>query len=257
MMLSGHALTIGYRDRVVGRHLDIALSTGEVLALLGPNGGGKTTLLKTLLGLLPPQAGEIRLGERSLSDYSAPERARLIAYVPQSHIATFAFDVETVVLMGRTAHGSLFSRPSAADRMVAAQTLERFGVAHLRERPYTMISGGERQLVLLARALAQEPKFVVLDEPTASLDFGNQGKVMHEIRSLAASGHGVLFTTHDPNHALRIADRAYLIREGTCIGEGATAAVLNQGQLERLYGSPVDAISAPDGAQLAFLPSMT
>jgi iron complex transport system ATP-binding protein len=254
MMLSGHALTIGYGDRVVGLNLDIALSTGEVLALLGPNGGGKTTLLKTLLGLLVPQAGEVRLGDRSLSEYSAPERAGLIAYVPQSHVATFAFDVETIVLMGRTAHGSLFSRPTAVDRAIAARTLERFGIAHLRERPYTMISGGERQLVLLARALAQEPKFVVLDEPTASLDFGNQGKVMREIRNLATSGHGVLFTTHDPNHAMRIADRAYLMREGTCIGQGATDAVLSRGQLEALYGSPVEAISDQNAGRIAFLP---
>ena len=116
--------------------------------------------------------------------------------------------------MGRTAHGNLFSRPTAHDRAVAARVLERFGIAHLAERPYTMISGGERQLALLARALAQEPQFVVLDEPTASLDFGNQGKVMREIRALAASGHGVLFTTHDPNHALRAADRAFLLRDG-------------------------------------------
>ena len=106
--------------------------------------------------------------------------------------------------------------------------LERFGIAHLAERPYTMISGGERQLALLARALAQEPQFIVLDEPTASLDFGNQGKVMREIRALAASGHGVLFTTHDPNHALRAADRAFLLREGTRIAEGAVGAVLNR-----------------------------
>jgi iron complex transport system ATP-binding protein len=117
--------------------------------------------------------------------------------------------------MGRTAHTSLFSRPSAADRAIAAQALERCGIAHLRERPYTMISGGERQLALLARALAQEPQFVVLDEPTASLDFGNQGRVINEIRALkAAAGHGVLFTTHDPNHAMRAADRVYLLRVG-------------------------------------------
>ena len=123
--------------------------------------------------------------------------------------------------MGRTAHGNLFSRPTAHDRAVAAAVLERFGIARWRERPYTMISGGERQLVLLARALAQEPQFIVLDEPTASLDFGNQGKVMREIRALAASGHGVLFTTHDPNHALRAADRAYLLRDGAAHRRGA------------------------------------
>ena len=216
-----------------------------MLALLGPNGGGKTTLLKTLLGLLAPQAGEVRLGERPLASYSSRERARLIAYVPQSHVATFAFTVEAVVLMGRTAHGNLFSRPTAADRAVAARVLERFGIAHLRERPYTMISGGERQLVLLARALAQEPQFIVLDEPTASLDFGNQGKVMREIRALAAAGHGVLFTTHDPNHALRAADRAYLLRDGTGIAEGATATVLNRAQLEALYGAPVETVTDP------------
>jgi iron complex transport system ATP-binding protein len=251
MILSGHDLTIGYSDRTVGRDLDVALATGEVLALLGPNGGGKTTLLKTLLGLLAPKAGEVRLGDRPLANYASRERARLIAYVPQTHVATFAFTVEAVVLMGRTAHGNLFSRPTAADRAIGARTLERFGIAHLRERPYTMISGGERQLVLLARALAQEPQFIVLDEPTASLDFGNQGKV--EIRALATAGHGVLFTTHDPNHAMRAADRAYLLRDGARIAEGAIGAVLNRVQLEELYGAPVETITDTAG-RIAFLP---
>jgi iron complex transport system ATP-binding protein len=252
MMLEGRSLTIGYRDRVVGSSLDVGLRTGEVLALLGPNGGGKTTLLKTLLGLLAPKAGEVRLGDRSLAGYSSRERARLIAYVPQSHAATFAFTVETVVLMGRAAHGNLFSRPTATDRAVVARMLERFGIAHLAERPYTMISGGERQLALLARALAQEPQFIVLDEPTANLDFGNQGKVMREIRALAASGLGVLFTTHDPNHALRAADRACLLRNGELVAEGPVRKILTREQLEALYGAPVQMISSADGT--AFIP---
>jgi iron complex transport system ATP-binding protein len=254
MILAGHDLTIGYPDRVVGAHLDVRLSTGEVLALLGPNGGGKTTLLKTLLGLLPPKAGAVSLGEQTLAALDIRERARRIAYVPQTHIATFAFSVESVVLMGRTAHGNLFSRPSAQDRAVAAAMLERLGIAQLSPRPYTMISGGERQLVLLARALAQEPQFIVLDEPTASLDFGNQGRVMGEIRALAKSGHGVLFTTHDPNHALRAADRAYLLRDGQRIAEGTVGEVLTRDQLQALYRAPVETLTDPTSGKTAFLP---
>jgi iron complex transport system ATP-binding protein len=225
MTLEGRELTVGYPDNTVGRGLNVALETGEVLALLGPNGGGKTTLLKTLLGLIRPKAGEVRLGGKTLSAYSIRERASAIAYVPQVHVGTFAFTVETVVLMGRSAHANLFSRPSAHDRAVAAAALERFGIARLTARPYTEISGGERQLVLLARALAQEPQFIVLDEPTASLDFGNQGKVLAEIKALAATGHGVLFTTHDPNHAMRAAHRAFLLRDGRALAEGPVASV--------------------------------
>ncbi len=255
MSLAGRDLTIGYSDRVVGRGLDVALEQGEVLALLGPNGGGKTTLLKTLLGTARAQGrrGARSAGARSPA-CSIRERARLIAYVPQAHVATFAFTVESVVLMGRTAHGNLFSRPSAHDRAVAARVLERFGIAHLAQRPYTMISGGERQLVLLARALAQEPQFIVLDEPTASLDFGNQGKVMREIRALAGAGHGVLFTTHDPNHALRAADRAYLLRAGERIAEGSVGAVLTREQLEELYRAPVETLTDAATGHAAFLP---
>ncbi|MBR0694643.1 ABC transporter ATP-binding protein [Bradyrhizobium lablabi] len=254
MTLSGRDLTIGYGDRVVGTQLDISLKSGEVLALLGPNGGGKTTLLKTLLGLLPPKGGEIELGGRPLASFTSRERARRIAYVPQSHTATFAFTVETVVLMGRTAHGSLFSRPTAADRAIAARMLERLGIAHLADRPSTEISGGERQLTLLARALAQEPQFIVLDEPTASLDFGNQGRVMHEIRALGRSGHGVLFTTHDPNHAMRAADRAFLLRQGMRIADGEIRSVLTRMQLEELYGTKLTVFQDRDSGESAFLP---
>jgi iron complex transport system ATP-binding protein len=254
VIVEGRALTIGYPDHTVGSGLDVALATGEVLALLGPNGGGKTTLLKTLLGLIRPKAGEVRLGERPLAAYSIRERARNIAYVPQVHVGTFAFTVETVVLMGRSAHGNLFSRPSAHDRDVARVSLERFGIERLSQRPYTEISGGERQLVLLARALAQEPQFIVLDEPTASLDFGNQGKVMREIKALAASGHGVLFTTHDPNHAMRAAHRAFLLRDGTCLAEGPVAQVLNRAQLEALYRAPVEQLADTGTGGGAFLP---
>jgi iron complex transport system ATP-binding protein len=252
--LAGRGLSIGYRDRVVGRALDVSLAQGEVLALLGPNGSGKTTLLKTLLGILAPLAGEALIDTKPIASYAASERARRIAYVPQSHVPSFAFTVETVVLMGRTAHGSLFSAPSAADRAVVGRALERFGIAALRARPYTMLSGGERQLVLLARALAQEPQFIVLDEPTASLDFGNQGKVMSEIRALAAAGLGILFTTHDPNHALRAADRAFLMRDGQRLAEGRVREVLTRARLQTLYGAPIEMLTDEATGTTAFLP---
>jgi iron complex transport system ATP-binding protein len=245
-------LAIGYPDRLVGSGLNLRLAQGEVLALLGPNGSGKTTLMKTFIGLLAPRAGEVRLMERPLVALPVAERARLIGYVPQVHHGTFAFTVESVVLMGRTAHGSLFARPSERDRQVSAAALDRFGIAALAQRPYTEISGGERQLVLLARALAQEPRFIVLDEPTASLDFGNQGKVMREIRALAEAGLGVLFTTHDPNHAMRAATRACLLREGRCLADGPAADVLNAAMLEQLYGAPVQVLRERD--EIAFLP---
>ncbi|HEV3373352.1 MAG TPA: ABC transporter ATP-binding protein [Xanthobacteraceae bacterium] len=254
MTLAGRGLSIGYRDRVVGRALDVSLAQGEVLSLLGPNGSGKTTLLKTLLGILAPLAGAALIDGKPIASYAASERARRIAYVPQSHVPSFAFTVETVVLMGRTAHGSLFSAPSAADRAVAGRALERFGIAALRARPYTMLSGGERQLVLLARALAQEPQFIVLDEPTASLDFGNQGKVMSEIRALAAAGHGILFTTHDPNHALRAADRAFLMRDGQRLAEGRVREVLTRARLQTLYGAPIEMLTDEATGTTAFLP---
>ena len=254
MMLTARDLAIGYGRHRVGSALNISLVKGEVLALLGPNGGGKTTLLKTLLGLPPPLAGRVELDGRRLQAISDRERARAIGYVPQTHNATFAFTVETVVLMGRTAHGGLFSPPSKTVRDVARAMLERFGIATLAERPYTMISGGERQLALLARALAQEPDLVVLDEPTASLDFGNQGKVLREIRGLADSGHGVLFTTHDPNHARRAADRALLLRDGRSLCDGPVADVLTRDTLAALYSTLIRRVFDSESDQDVFLP---
>jgi iron complex transport system ATP-binding protein len=253
MILAATNLAFGYSARTIGSDVTLDLKAGEALALLGPNGGGKTTLLKTLLGLLKPHAGAVTLDGKLLRDHSVTERARLIAYVPQSHAGTFAFSVLDVVLMGRTAHAGLFASPSVKDRTIAAAMLAQLGITHLSDRPYTMISGGERQLVLVARALAQEPRFVVLDEPTASLDFGNQGKVMRQITALASQGLGVLFTTHDPNQALRYANRVALLGDGKVLALGSTSAVLNHAALATLYGSGVETLTAVDG-RVAFLP---
>jgi iron complex transport system ATP-binding protein len=253
MMLEARHLAIGYRNRLVGEALDLVLEPGQVLAILGPNGGGKTTLLKTLLGLIPPLAGEVRVNGKGIAQLSVRERARLIGYVPQIHSGAFAFTVEEVVLMGRSAHASLFTAPSRSDHAVARAAIDRLGIADLADRPYTMISGGERQLALIARALAQQAQFVLLDEPTASLDFGNQGKVMREVRRLAASGLAIALATHDPNQALHIADHALLIKDGHRYAGGPCAEVLTPATLRGLYSAEISAVEGKDGAR-AFLP---
>ena len=252
MSLEASALAYGYREREIGRDIALDLTGGQVLALLGPNGHGKTTLLKTLLGLLPAKGGTLTLDGRPLAQLSVGERARALAYVPQVHAGTFAFSVSEIVLMGRTARSSLFAAPSAHDREMVQAMLKRLGIEHLAARPYTEISGGERQLVMIARALAQEPRYVILDEPTASLDFGNQGKVMSQIRRLAGEGLGVLFTTHDPNQALRYADRVLLLRDGRALASGKASELLTPERLAALYGVAIETVRG-DG-KLAFLP---
>lgn len=252
-MLVARDLSFGYSGRTIGRSVNLAIEKGDALALLGPNGGGKTTLLKTLMGLIPAQGGAIMIDGKPLADLSIQERARLIGYVPQIQSGVFAFTAREVVLMGRTAHGGLFARPTEKDHAIADETLARMGVVHLAGRPVTMISGGERQLVLIARALAQEPRLIVLDEPTASLDFGNQGKVMREVSKLAGEGVGVIFTTHDPNQAERYASRVAMLRDGRLSEPVAPDAALGQGSLEALYGAPVELLADSDGRR-AFLP---
>ena len=252
-MIEAVDLRFGYPGHTVGQGLSLALRAGEVVALLGPNGGGKTTLLKTLLGLLPAQGGEVRLDGRSLTAWALPERARRVGYVPQGQASTFGYSARQMVLMGRTAHLGLIARPGARDQAVADQALRRLGIDHLADRSVHRMSGGERQLVLIARALAQEPRAVLLDEPTASLDFGNQGLVMCAIRALAGEGLGVLFTTHDPNQARRCADTALLLREGCVLAAGPVAQVVNAANLRALYGADVDDSGGPRGLPV-FLP---
>jgi iron complex transport system ATP-binding protein len=233
----------------VGVGIDFALARGEVLCLLGPNGGGKTTLLRTLLGLLPPKAGSVFLEEKPLEESSRQDIARAVGYVPQAHAGAFAYTVRDMVLMGRTAHLGLFSTPSAGDREAARSALEALGISALADRAFTEISGGERQLALVARALAQAPTVLVMDEPTASLDFGNQVRVLGHVRKLAAQGIAVLMSSHQPDHALQIADRALLLGEGKSLALGAPREVVHSESLRRLYGVDVRIVQTGDGAQ--------
>jgi iron complex transport system ATP-binding protein len=239
MSLAVEHLVFGYPGKQIGQDVSFALAAGEILCLLGPNGGGKTTLFRTALGLLPPQGGRVTLDGADIATRSRTEMAQTIGYVPQAQSGYFPFAVRDIVLMGRTARLGLFATPSAHDRRAAEQALATLGVAHLADQAYTRISGGERQLVLIARALAQEPKFLVMDEPTASLDFGNQLRVLDRIRSLAGGGIGVLLSTHDPDHAFLIANRVAMLHAGRLARLGPPEEAITTESLELLYGVDV------------------
>lgn len=237
-------LEAGYAGHTVLHGIDLALSRGEVVCLLGPNGSGKTTLLRTLLGLLPPRAGRVELLGVAPARWSRAAFARHVGHVPQAHEVQFAFSAEDIVLMGRAARVGLFSTPSRHDRDMAMQCLATLGVAHLASRVYTTLSGGERQLVLIARALAQEPSILVMDEPTASLDFGNQLRVLEHVDRLRGLGLAVLMSTHQPEHALRVADRVLLLAQGRVLAEGPPEPTLTVANLAALYGVP-EAVIGP------------
>jgi iron complex transport system ATP-binding protein len=248
VMLEARGLGYGYPGRAVGRHLNLALGAGEVLCVLGPNGGGKTTLFRTLLGLLEAQAGEVRLQGESLDALPRGEVARRMGYVPQGHSAQFAFTVRDVVLMGRTAHVGLFAAPGAADRAAAERAIEALGIGALADRVLTELSGGERQLAMIARALAQGARLLVLDEPTASLDFGNQVRVLRELRRLAADGYAVVFSSHDPGQAFLAASGALLLVRGGALRQGTPEDVITADNLRQVYGVDVR-VTAVDGVR--------
>jgi iron complex transport system ATP-binding protein len=257
MMLSADNLAFGYHGKPVGSGVSIDIRAGEVLCLLGPNGGGKTTLMKTLLGLLPPLAGTVRLDGEDVARWSRKRLARIVGYVPQAHAAFFPFAVSDIVLMGRSAHVALFAAPSRHDRAIAARALETLGIGHLHDRVYTEISGGERQLVLIARALAQEPRILIMDEPTASLDFGNQLRVLERIAALAASDIAVVLSTHDPDHVFLCGDRVALLQDGRMAAIGTPEAVITPASLKRLYGVDVQVVDLPDQQTRTAVPSAT
>ncbi len=238
-LIEARELAIGYPGHPVGRAIDLEVRAGEIFCLLGPNGSGKTTLFKTLLGLLPAQGGEVRISGRLLAAIGRREFARRIAYVPQAHTAQFPYTVLDMVTMGRTAHLGLFAAPGPADRLAARAALARLGIELLAETEYTRISGGQRQLAMIARALAQEAPAVVMDEPTASLDFGNQVVVLKEALRLAAAGLGVVLSTHDPDHAFAVADKVALLSGGQLIATGPPEAVLAPDRLKTVYGVTV------------------
>lgn len=246
-------LSFAYPRKAVLSRVSFAVRPGELVCLLGPNGCGKSTLLGLMRGLLAPTSGHVRLSGRDARSYSRRELARRLASVPQSGQPAFAYTVLAMVLMGRAAWGSFFGRPSRRDREIAREALVRFGIADLADVPYTHLSGGQRQRTLLARALAQEAPVLVLDEPTTGLDFGHQAKFLDILDELRAAGRTIVMTTHFPDHALWLADRVLMLREGSLVADGAPETVVTAERLGRLYDTPI-AIHTVNGALRVCVP---
>lgn len=241
MSLQVHDLSFAYHGRPVLHQVSLAVATGRFTAILGPNGSGKSTLLKLMAGILPCPRGTVSLEGRDLAALSGRERARLVGYLPQQHKAVFPFAVEEVVLTGRAGRMGLSPRP--ADRRATVEALELVGIAHLAARPYSQLSGGEQQMVMLARLLAQGPEIILLDEPTAHLDYANQARVLGLARDLLDAGYTVLAVLHDPNLAFLYADEVFFLKEGRRIEMSPGEAPWDLEVLGRIYDMRLGGLS--------------
>ena len=234
VILEVQQLSCGYKFPIISE-ISFEAGPGDVVCILGVNGIGKTTLFKTILGQIPGFGGRALIGGRDLSKTPIKQLARMIGYVPQAHIPPFPYRVIDVVTTGRTPHLSLFSAPSRRDEEFALEVLERLQIGDLAERVYTEISGGERQLVLIARALAVEPDILIMDEPASNLDFGNQMRMIRQIRMLAETGLAVLLTSHNPDHVLQCATKIVLLYGGRRYAVGSPDELITGEMLREVY----------------------
>lgn len=252
MTLTVKDLTYRYAKTAapVLQEISFTAESGDFLSVLGANGAGKSTLFRCLLGGLTDYTGAIELDGRDVRTLSRRETAEHIAYIPQIHRPTFGYSVLDTTLMGLTRQLSPFRSPTPEMEKHAMDALEQMGVAQLAERNFATLSGGEQQLVLIARALCQQSDILVMDEPTSSLDYGNQLRVLERVRLLAQQGYTVLLSTHDPQHALRFSQKVLALSGGQVAAEGCTADVLTPELLRRLYGVEAVLLDTPYGRAL-------
>ncbi|MGV8075605.1 MAG: ABC transporter ATP-binding protein [Syntrophobacteraceae bacterium] len=238
-LMRAKGVSFSYSDSPVLKNISLTVERGRILSLLGPNGSGKSTLLKVLLGIYRPEKGSVLFEGKPVDMMAPKDLAKRIAYVPQTHRMAFAYKVLDVVLMGRTSRKPFFSRYSKEDMDIALHSLDRLSISHLRERSYTEVSGGERQLTLIARALTQGADMLIMDEPANGLDFGNQIRLLDRIADLARDGYTFIKSTHFPDHALWIADRVVMLQNGSVFADGRPCDVMDEDVICRLYNTEV------------------
>ena len=238
----------GYsQDKPIIKNITFTLESGDTCALLGPNGVGKTTLFKTILNLIQPLAGHVYIDGDDTSQWKPRKRSKYMAYVAQAHIPTFPYLVRDVAMMGRLGQTSAMGQPSRHDYEIVEQALEDVGIRHLRDKVYTEISGGERQLLMIARALAQEPKILIMDEPTANLDYGNMVIVMKCIRELTQSKDlCIIFTTHMPDQAFLTNAKTAMMFRNEPLAFGPCNEVITKENLYKAYKTDIEILEIID-----------
>ena len=234
--IEAKSVCFSYGKHEILHGVDFAAQKGQLIAVLGPNGAGKSTLFRCLLGLYHSYRGSITIEGREVKSMQPREIAAKVAYIPQTHTPTFHYTVLEMVLMGTTHRVRGLQSPGAKEVAIAREALAQVGIADMENRSYGRLSGGEQQLVLIARALCQQADVLVMDEPTSSLDYGNQLRVLRCVHDLSRQGYTVVLSTHDPQHALRFSDRVLALSGGAVAAFGATKEVLTAELFRRLYG---------------------
>lgn len=234
-MIEVKGLSCGYGNKKVLKDVNFVGNSGDIICILGPNGSGKSTLLKSILGLLKPYEGKIFINNEDIENWNWRKKANKISYIPQSFGSTFQYKVKDIVLMGRNSYLSLISSPSKKDEQIAEEAMEKLNILHLKEKIYSQLSGGERQLVKIAQALAQKSEIIIMDEPTNNLDFNNQIVMLKYLMEWAKKGITVIMATHSPEHAYLYGTKALLVKDGTVLEIDNPKKNLKERDLKKLY----------------------
>lgn len=254
MNLHVQHLSFSYKCFSVLKDVNFQLNTGSYVCVLGKNGAGKSTLFKCILGLLKDYGGDIRLDGNDIRHLSSKEVASSIAYIPQMHDSAFPFSVLDMVMMGTTATFSAFATPGERQRQTAEQALAILGMESFASRSYAHLSGGEQQMVLIARALAQKARIFLMDEPCANLDYGNQIRVMEQLAALSREGYLVVQSTHNPEHAFLFADQVLVLADGKTDAFGPPESILTEELLETIYQIPIHLHTIPGSSTRICVP---